>query len=119
MSIKSIIKRGMHYTIKGAPTVNVYLQLSCLASNELLKDRTALITGGTSGIGYEIVKANAGAKVIITGCRQYRIDKACRAIDGEGTNRNLIYGLVMDNTLTGTFSDKLKEAVAIWGILFI
>ncbi|MEY8688011.1 SDR family NAD(P)-dependent oxidoreductase [Bacteroides sp. AN502(2024)] len=114
MSVKSIIKRGIRYIIKGVPTVNVYPQVSCLAPNELLKGRTALITGGTSGIGYEIAKAyiNAGSKVIITGRRQERIDKACRDINDEVVNKGMIRGLVMDNTLTGTFADKLKEAVA-------
>lgn len=118
MSVKSIIKRGIRYIIKGVPTVNVYPQVSCLAPNELLKGRTALITGGTSGIGYEIAKAyiNAGSKVIITGRRQERIDKACRDINDEVVNKGMIRGLVMDNTLTGTFADKLKEAVAGGGI---
>ena len=48
--------------ISGVPNHIVNVNVASLASSDLLKGRCALITGGTSGIGFEIAKAfiNAG-----------------------------------------------------------
>ena len=66
-----------------------------LAPSELLKGRRALITGGTSGIGYSIAQAylNAGAEVIITGRSKERIDTAVDSLKQYGA----ISGVVLDN----------------------
>ena len=47
-----------------------------------LKDKVALITGGTEGIGLATAKlfAKEGAYVFITGRRQRELDEAVRAI---------------------------------------
>ena len=44
----------------------------------MLEGKTAIVTGGTRGIGYEIVKKfiQAGAKVALFGSRQETVDKA-------------------------------------------
>ena len=48
-----------------------------------LKDATALVTGGSSGIGRAIAKTlvDAGAKVAITGRDQRRLDEAAAALN--------------------------------------
>ena len=57
MMIKNIIKRFLLYVIKGIPDYKVYPQITNLNSSELLVDRVALITGGSSGIGFSIAKS--------------------------------------------------------------
>ena len=83
----------------------------------MLRGRAALVTGGTSGIGYEIAKAfiNAGAKVVITGRNEQKLSKACAAINKEVSCKNMIFGLVMDNTNVKTMPQKLEEIKSLVG----
>ncbi|WP_316741137.1 SDR family oxidoreductase [Pedobacter antarcticus] len=62
-----------------------------------LKDKTALVSGSTSGIGYAIAKSLAaeGAKVIINGRTEERVNDAIEKIKFETGNQN-INGAVAD-----------------------
>lgn len=117
MGFKQYIKRGIVYLLHGVPERKVYANISYLASNEMLRGRAALVTGGTSGIGYEIAKAfiNAGAKVVITGRNEQKLSKACAAINKEVSCKNMIFGLVMDNTNVKTMPQKLEEIKSLVG----
>lgn len=50
----------------------------------LLKDKVAIVTGGTRGIGFAIVKAflEEGATVVLCGSRQETVDKALAQLPG-------------------------------------
>lgn len=115
MSLRTYVKRGLKYILHGQPVKKVCPQVVTLAPSELLKNRTALITGGTSGIGYEIAKAyiNAGAFCIITGRSEEKIKKACDKIESEVVNKGHIYGYQMDNTEVSAMPSKIKEIMAI------
>jgi NAD(P)-dependent dehydrogenase (short-subunit alcohol dehydrogenase family) len=62
-----------------------------------LKDKTALVTGSTAGIGYAIAQSLAaeGAKVIVTGRSEERVNAAIEKIKSQTGNSN-ISGSVAD-----------------------
>lgn len=117
MSIKNYVKRGIKFIFNGVPEKKVYAKISYLAPNEMLKGRVALITGGTSGIGYEIAKAflNAGAIVVITGRHLDKVNKACEQIKKDINETCSLYGIVMDNTKVNEMSSKINEVSKLIG----
>lgn len=111
MGLKQYIKRGVKFILHGVPERKVYAQVSYLAPSEMLKGRTALVTGGTSGIGFEVAKAyiNAGARVVITGRNEEKVKKACEAINKEVSRKGNIFGIVMNNTDVKSMPSKLQD----------
>ena len=55
-------------------------------ASELLKDKVALITGGSSGIGFAMAESflKSGAKVIIAGTNEDKLRSCCKKIGGGG-----------------------------------
>ena len=105
-TFRSRINRAMRYILYGIPIVKP--EIKTLPDNHLLMGRNALVTGGTSGIGFEIAKAfvKAGAKVVITGRSSERISNACDNILKEtGVS---ISGIILDNRKVSEFQNNLK-----------
>ena len=94
MSIKKSIFKVLELMFAKRP-VQTSASIVQLAPSELLRGRRALVTGGTSGIGYFIAQAylNAGAEVIITGRCKERIDTAVDSLKQYG----VISGVALDN----------------------
>ena len=87
-----------------------------LAENELLKGKTALITGGTSGIGFSIADSmlNAGAEmVIITGRTESKCMEAVEKLINAGPERTgRVYYEVMDMRNTCDFDMHFTNVLA-------
>lgn len=113
MNIKSKVKHVISFLLHGEPK-QVTANVVSLNPSELLKNRCALITGGTSGIGYAIAESflKAGmSAVVITGRNQLKIDETCSKLS---KYRGACLGFVMDNTKIDTFAstfDKMQNAL--------
>lgn len=72
MSFKEYVKRGLLYVFKGQPVHYTNVTVHTMEPNQVLQDRSILITGGGRGLGFHIAKRciSEGAKVIITGRNQ-------------------------------------------------
>ncbi len=78
--------------------------------NDLLYGRTALITGGSSGIGYSIAKQflTAGCKVIISGTKEDKLVSCCEKLG------NNVRGLVMNLNCIDSLKDKVELASSLF-----
>ena len=79
MKIIKLIRRFVNFMKFGGET---YLEINQIHSEKLLDGKNVVITGGTSGIGYEIAKKclDLGAKVLITGRERRRNHDRIRKI---------------------------------------
>lgn len=114
MLIKKTVKTILKALLSSIqPKTVIKAVITQLAPNELLKDRYALVTGGTSGIGLAIAEAylKSGAKVVITGRSETRLQKAVKDLSVYGE----CCGVVMDITNTETIDRDFKKVVSKYG----
>jgi len=107
---KARIKQVLKRLIDRRPVNNVSVTIHTLPHNELLLGRCALVTGGTSGIGFFIAQAflDAGAYVIITGRNRERLDNAIMKLNSD----KKVYGLELNNTDIPAFDEKFNDVLA-------
>lgn len=112
MTIKKILKQGLKIVFGKRP-IQLTAQITQLGPSELLKDRVALITGGTSGIGYAIADAmlRAGvAAVVITGRTEERCRNAVNSLLAVAADRQgKVFYQVLDNRKVSTFETSFSE----------
>lgn len=108
--VLGFVKRTLGRILVAQPSV-VPVKVPVLQS-DLLKGRTALITGSTKGIGFAIAEAfaEAGATVLISGRNLQTIDAAVNKLSKKGRS---IYGIEMDMTDIATMEKAVANLPAI------
>ena len=105
--IKKTIKK-MVMLLKAEKKVPI---IKAIPQANLLEDKIALITGGSSGIGFAIAEAfiTAGAKVIICGTNKEKLDRAVKKLQGK---QGIIVakGIVCNVRDISAIPDKVNEA---------
>ena len=87
--IVNYLKNFIKYIRKGGIT---YIEINQIHSEEMLKDKNIIITGGTSGIGYTIAKKciDLGAKVIVTGRDIQKLEQVKKELNCEIIHPDII-----------------------------
>ncbi|HLR17569.1 MAG TPA: glucose 1-dehydrogenase [Alcanivoracaceae bacterium] len=81
-----------------------------------LQDRTALVTGASSGLGWNFAKvlAKAGAAVIVTARRKDRLDILVKEIEADGGKA---LAIPLDVTNGGSISAVFDQSEATFGVI--
>lgn len=106
-------KRGLKYIMHGVPNVTIEPNIITLSSSTLLKDRTALVSGGSRGIGYAIAEGflKAGADVIITSRSSDNVTAAVEKLRSQYPSAS-VSGYVMDVTNIPEMKRVIDDIIA-------
>ena len=112
--ILRIIKR-LYNEILSPFRKKVSAQIVTLAPNELLKGRTAIITGSTSGIGLAIAKAfiNAGANVVATGRNKEKLGNTIKELTKITKHDSQVYPYVLDVMESNRLESAINDIIAL------
>lgn len=88
-----------------------------VVQTKLLEGRSALVTGGSSGIGFSIAKSflQSGAAVVITGRNASKLDAAVESLKEYGN----VKGIVFDISDVANMESSFRSAVELMGSIDI
>lgn len=109
MSALKKLKRIITSTVVALKSKN-YVPIQHTVKGDLLKDKVALITGGSGGIGFAIAKEflESGCKVIIAGTNEKKLSSKLKELGG---GKSVILNL---SSIKG-IEESVGEAIAIYG----
>src|ERR1700733_15225236 len=93
-------------------------RVSCHSRSAMkLQGRSAIITGGTSGLGYAIASAFLvqGANVAICGRDSQGVDKACGSLAPEVVKGRRLLGLAADVSCRDQMEDLIHRSLVEFG----
>lgn len=86
MGFKNKIKKTIRYVLNCRKEKIIKPIITPVLQADLLAGKVAMVTGGSSGIGFSISKAflDAGAKVILVGTNRHKLDTAVSRLENIG-----------------------------------
>ena len=105
------IKGNLRKIVKSLNVIEKVALAQVTNLNELLKGKTALITGGSSGIGLAIAEKfeASGCQVIIAGTNEEKLKKCCEKFPS-----GKVKGIVINLNNVGVLQQKLEEALTLF-----
>lgn len=108
--IKTYISRAARFITKGEP--QVFVRVDSMIKGDLLKGKNVIITGASSGIGYETAKKCLleGANVLCIARNEKKLLDAAERLKSETGSRK-IYHLQWDIADISMYKSKCREAI--------
>lgn len=112
--IKSYITRGLRFIVSGEP--QIFVRVDSVTCGNLLKDKHIIITGASSGIGYETAKKCLfeGAKVLCIARSEAKLGSAVEQLKQETGNPDVCF-LQWDIADTAVYKQKCRKAIELLG----
>lgn len=108
---RQYMKRVLRWIIRGIPNITVSVNINTVNNSKLLKGKNVLITGSSTGIGFEIAKKciQSGAKVLINGRNEEKLQRALEKL-GDGAEAILfdICNIYSSNEFITQAKEKLN-----------
>ena len=112
ISIKKYLSRAVHYVLKGEP--QIFVRVDSVVKGNLLEGKNIIITGASSGIGYETAKKCLleGGNVLCVAQNEEKLTKAVDNLKRE-TKSEKIHYLQWNLSDVNVYKAKCQRAIEI------